>query len=284
MQADTPAANEVYKLPPRLFDARCKACWLTLAALALVVASFWSLDLQWAQFFSWDALGKMGRFIAELFAPEVSPAFLRKLAVATLETLAMSALGTLLAVVGGLALALPASMAVAADPAQTPGLMRRSARRGTRLLLNALRSIPELVWATLLLVSAGLGPFAGTLALALHTTGVLGRLFAESLENAPPGPGLALRVRGVSEARVFWYASLPQVLPQLLSYTLYRWENNIRAAAVLGVVGAGGLGQLLSYHMGLFQMSETSSVLVAMLALVALVDALSYGLRSRLMR
>jgi phosphonate transport system permease protein len=145
--------------------------------------------------------------------------------------------------------------------------------------LNALRSIPELVWAALLLIAAGLGPFAGTLALGLHTTGVLGRLFAEAIENAPDGPAFALRVRGVDELRVFLYATLPQLLPQLLSYTLYRWENNIRAAAILGVVGAGGLGQMLAFHMGLFQMEETSSVLIAMITLVALVDALSYATR-----
>jgi phosphonate transport system permease protein len=154
----------------------------------------------------------------------------------------------------------------------------------TRLVLNALRSIPELVWAALLLISAGLGPFAGTLALAMHTTGVLGRLFAEAIENAPPGPGAALRAQGVGNGRVFLYATLPQVLPQLVSYTLYRWENNIRAAAVLGVVGAGGLGQLLAFHMGLFHMNKTATILGAMLLLVALVDALSYGARRWLTR
>jgi phosphonate transport system permease protein len=126
------------------------------------------------------------------------------------------------------------------------------------------------------LIAAGLGPMAGTLALALHTTGVLGRLFAEALENAPPGPAQALRAHGVGTSRVFLYATLPQVLPQLLSYTLYRWENNIRAAAVLGVVGAGGLGQLLSYHMGLFHIGKTATILAAMLLLVALVDVLSW--------
>jgi phosphonate transport system permease protein len=216
----------------------------------------------------------MGKFVAELLRPEVGVVHVGKVARAALETLAMSALGTLLAVVLGLALALPASKTWAGDSARWRGL--------TRLVLNGLRSTPELVWAALLLIAAGLGPFAGTLALGLHTAGVLGRLFAESLENAPPDPAVALRTRGVGELRIFLYATLPQILPQLISYSLYRWENNIRAAAVLGVVGAGGLGQMLAFHMGLFQMQETSTVLLAMMALVALVDALSYFSRKKL--
>jgi phosphonate transport system permease protein len=101
-------------------------------------------------------------------------------------------------------------------------------------------------------------------------------LFAEAIENAPQGPADALRAQGVGRVQVFFYATWPEVLPQLMSYTLYRWENNIRAAAVLGVVGAGGLGQLLSFHMGLFQMNKTATVLGAMVILVALVDTLSY--------
>ena len=272
----TPAANEVYRLPPKLFDARCRACWFTLGLLALVVASFWSLDLQWAQFFSAEALARMGRFLRELLSPNLEPRFWAKLLPATLETLAMSVVGTLLAVVFGLLLALPASRTHAQDPARW--------RWASRLVLNALRSVPELMWAALLLVAAGLGPMAGTLALGLHTTGVLGRLFAEAIENAPEGPGYALRVRGVGEGRVLLYATLPQVLPQLVSYTLYRWENNIRAAAVLGVVGAGGLGQMLAFHLGLFQMASTSAVLIAMIAQVLVVDALSYLARLSLSR
>ena len=270
------AANQPYKLPPPLFDARCKACWFSVAVLALIVASFWSLNLQWGQFLSLDAARSMGRFVAEFFPPDTSPAFVLKVAVATWETLAMSALGTLLAAAAGVALALPASRMHRDDPAR--------GRAPTRLLLNMLRSIPELVWAGLLLIAAGLGPFAGTLALAMHTTGVLGRLFAEAVENAPAGPADALRAQGVGPVRVFLYATLPQVLPQFMSYTLYRWENNIRAAAVLGVVGAGGLGQLLSFHMGLFHMGKTATILAAMLLLVALVDALSYVWRRLLMR
>jgi phosphonate transport system permease protein len=277
----TDAANPPYKLPPRMFDARCRACWFSLGLLVLVVASFWSLDLQWAQFLSLEAAASMGRFVAEFFPPDLSGPFVHKVMVGTWETLAMSVLGTLLAAVAGLALALPASHAPTqhADAAR-PGW----ARTPTRWALNALRSIPELVWAALLLISAGLGPFAGTLALALHTTGVLGRLFAEAIENAPPGPADALRVQGVPAGRVFWYATLPQVLPQLMSYTLYRWENNIRAAAVLGVVGAGGLGQLLAFHMGLFQMHKTATLLAAMLLMVAVVDAASHASRRVLTR
>jgi phosphonate transport system permease protein len=270
------AANPPYKLPPPLFSARCKACWFSAALVLLVVASFWSLDLQWAQFLSLEAAQSMGRFLAEFVPPDTAPEFLKKVALGTWETLAMSALGTVLAALAGLALALPASRLHEGDAAH--------GRAPTRLLLNALRSIPELVWAALLLISAGLGPFAGTLALALHTTGVLGRLFAEAIENAPPGPGDALRAQGVGNGRVFLYATLPQVLPQLMSYTLYRWENNIRAAAVLGVVGAGGLGQLLAFHMGLFHMNKTATILAAMLLLVAFVDAASHGSRRLLTR
>jgi len=271
-----PAANEPYRLPPPLFDARCKACWFSVGLVALVVASFWSLDLQWGAFLSSDASRSMARFVGEFFPLDLSAAFVRKVIAASLETLAMSALGTLLAAGFGLLLALPASRTHDGDPAR--------ARAPTRLLLNALRAVPELVWAALLLISAGLGPFAGTLALALHTTGVLGRLFAEAIENAPHGPAAALRTQGVGTVRVLLYATLPQVLPQLISYALYRWENNIRAAAILGVVGAGGLGQLLSFHMGLFQMGKTATVLLAMLLLVAVVDALSYAIRRLLSR
>jgi phosphonate transport system permease protein len=271
-----PAANRRYRLPPPLFDARCKACWLVAGVLALVVASFATLDLHLAELLSPDALASMGRFLAEFAPPDLGAPFVRRVVVAAWETLAMSALGTLLAAIAGVLLALPASRLYAGDVARGRG--------AARWLLNALRSVPELVWAAMLLIAAGLGPFAGTLALAVHTSGVLGRLFAEAIENAPPGPAAALRTQGAGVARMFLYATLPQVLPQLMSYTLYRWENNIRAAAVLGVVGAGGLGQLLAFHMGLFQMQKTATVLIAMLLLVALVDGASYAWRRALTR
>lgn len=250
--------------------------FLLLAMLALIVASFVTLGLKWGEFLSLEAFRSMGRFVAEFFPINTDEAFLLRVGWGTVETLAMSLMGTVLAAIAGLALAIPASKLHSNDK----GYLRTP----TRWLLNALRSIPELVWAALLLISAGLGPFAGTLALALHTTGVLGRLFAESIENAPPEPADALRTQGIGNLKVFYFTTLPQVLPQLMSYALYRWENNIRAAAILGVVGAGGLGQLLSFHMGLFQMGKTATVLAAMLLLVAIVDSMSYHLRRKMTR
>ena len=266
------ARNTHNSMPPA--PARQLSTWLLMVGLvALVVASFASLPLQFSEFFTAAAWSTIAEFLAGFAPPETATPFLLKTANATIETLSMSALGTLLAVVAGLAMALPAAGKFGAAP-----------RAAIRALLNVLRSIPELVWASLMLVAAGLGPFGGTLALALHTSGVLGRLFADALENAEPLPQQTLITNGASPLAAFFYATFQQTVPQMLSYTLYRWENNIRAAAVLGVVGAGGLGQMLKYHLSLFQMQDAATVIIAMLLLVALVDAISFVLRRTLTR
>jgi phosphonate transport system permease protein len=246
---------------------------LLAGLVALVVLSFATLPLRWDAFFTLDAARSSLEFLRGFAPPDLSPAFLNKVAWGAAETLSMSTLGTLIAALAGVALALPAG-----------GRFGRFARAATRLVLNVSRSIPELVWASILLIAAGLGPFAGTLALALHTSGVLGRLFADALENTSPLPEASLRINGARPLAAFFYAALPQTLPQMMSYTLYRWENNIRAAAILGVVGAGGLGQMLKYHLSLFQMHQAATVILAMLVLVAIVDAISFMLRRAMTR
>ncbi|NEX64067.1 phosphonate ABC transporter, permease protein PhnE [Noviherbaspirillum sp. 17J57-3] len=257
--------------------ARPAISWSTVALLLglvlLAAASFISLPLNWKALASLEAIRTTKEFLLGFARLDTSAGFLRKLATGTAETLAMSALGTLLAALAGLLLALPAS-----------GRAGPAARLPVRMVLNVFRSIPELVWASMLLIAAGLGPFAGTLALALHTAGVLGRLFADAMENTPALPETSLRLNGASSLAAFLYAVLPQAAPQMLSYTLYRWENNIRAAAVLGVVGAGGLGQMLKYHLSLFQMPQAASVIVAMLLMVAAVDGVSFWMRRGMMR
>lgn len=252
----------------------CLHCWTTLLLLAVVVwASFAFLSLDLARLFSAESGRGMLQFVGRFFPPDTSAGFLRKIATGTMQTLAISALGTLLAAGAGLLLALPAA-----------GRLGPVFKALTRFLLNALRSVPELVWAALMVLAAGLGPFAGTLALALHTSGVLGRLFAESLENAPPEPARALLENGADSALSFVYGTLPAITPQLIAYSLYRWEMNIRMATVLGFVGAGGLGQMLYYELSLLHEAQASTVIIAMLALVVLVDAASAWVRRSQMR
>lgn len=234
-------------------------------------ASFAYLALDFGQLFSAEAGAQMLKYVVSFFPPDMSADYVEQTWRGTLETVAISAIGTLLAAALGLLLALPASGRFGIVP-----------RAIARLILNFLRSIPELVWAALMVFAAGLGPFAGTLALAWHTTGVIGRLFAETLENAPPGPAQALRFSGSRPALAFLYGTMPGVVPQLVAYSLYRWETNIRMAAILGFVGAGGLGQMLYMSLSLFQQPQAMTIILAMLALVVLVDAASAWLRQHL--
>ena len=246
---------------------------IPIGLVAAVVAAFTFLQLESAALLSRDGLGQMAAYASGFMAPDLSPAHLQAIGLGALETLAMSAVGTVLAALAGLLLALPA--------AGRFGLLPQAA---SRLLLNALRAIPELVWAALMVLAAGLGPNAGTLALALHTAGVLGRLFAEALENTPAQPGDALRLAGSGRIEAFCYGTLPSLWPQLVAYTLYRWENNIRMDSVLGFVEAGGLGQMLYMSLSLFQEAQASTVILAMLLMVLAVDSLSAWARQRWVR
>jgi phosphonate transport system permease protein len=243
---------------------------LVLCIGAAVVASFFYLGIDLGELGATGNLDRMGAYTQRFLSPDLSPGHLQAIGHGALETIAMSALGTLLAAVFGLLLALPAA-----------GRFGWPLQSASRLVLNALRAVPELVWAALMVLAAGLGPNAGTLALALHTTGVLGRLFAEALENTPPQPAEAIRLQGGNAVSAFCYGTLPNLLPQLLAYILYRWENNIRMASVLGFVGAGGLGQMLYVSLSLFQEAQASTVILAMLLLVFAVDALSSWSRQR---
>lgn len=209
------------------------------------------------------------RFIHDFFPPDGD--MLAELVHGTLETLAMSALGTVLAFAAAALLAMPAA-----------GRAGTIAKWSSRLLLNLLRGVPDLLWASIAVLAVGLGPAAGVLALALHTAGVLGRLFAETLENADAEAEQALRQAGAGRVAAFTYATLPAVFSQWVAYTLYRWENNIRIATVLGIVGAGGLGQQLYLALSLFQQHKAASLIIAMLLLSWLVEQLSRAWRQHM--
>ena len=258
------------------------------AAVALAAGAAAFLRLPVGDLASGAPLRALAGYFASSFPPDLAPPFVRSLAPAMLETLAVSVLGTAIAAALGLVLAYPAALrlhasaesAAAPRPARAAGLAAFAwTARGA---MNLARTLPELLWALLLVLAVGLGPFAGALALGIHTAGVLGRLYSEALEEVAPGPVAALRAGGASDAAATVLGALPQALPQLVAYTLYRWEVNVRAAAVLGIVGAGGLGQQLHVSLALFQRHRTLTLLLVILALVVAVDLASGALRKRL--
>lgn len=190
---------------------------------------------------------------------------------ATLETVQMALAGTVLALLA----AFPLGFLAARNTAP-----HASVYYLVRAALNFIRTIPDLVLGLLFVAAVGLGAFAGTLALAIHTATVLGKLLSESVENIDEGVVEAIRATGAGHLQVLSFAVLPQILPDLISFTLYRLETNIRAASVLGLIGAGGIGYLMNTSFRIFQYQEAAAIVVVLIALVMLVDHLSSRLRS----
>ena len=151
---------------------------------------------------------------------------------------------------------------------------------GARAIIGVTRAVPDLVWALLFVTAVGLGPFPGALALAVHSVGMLGRLFAEVIEDMDMGPVEALTLTGASRMQVFTHAVVPGVLPSLLGIALYRFDENLRSSLVLGFVGAGGIGFLLLTAMNLFQYQTVAFLLIVTFALVACAERFSAYLRS----
>ena len=266
--------------PARRDPAWAGRVFWTFAGLALL----WPA-LVLSEFKPWvllepGALKPAAHFVADFFPPRTDAEFLWLLARETWRTVAMATVGLTLALLLAVPLALLSVRvlslsALAGSMAWMPTVLRQT----VRWVLMLLRSVPELVWAALMVLAVGLGPFAGVLALALHTSGVLGRLYAETLENVPADAERALTDAGSGALAAFVYGSLPLIVPQCVAYALYRWEMNIRMAAVLGFVGAGGLGQMLYFHLSIFQQAQAATVLLAMLVLVFVVDIVSSRLR-----
>jgi len=237
-----------------------------------------------------DAWLQIGSFLRAWFPPDLTADFVRRSLWSGVETIAMSLMGTVLALLMALPLGTLASRTLAggapeSGTSQATRLvypLQAMCYWGSTLTLNLLRSIPEMFWALIFILAVGLGPFAGLLALGFHTGGVLGKLFSEVVESVDPQPIEALRATGAATGHVLAYAIFPLALPQLISYTLYRWEVNIRAATILGVVGAGGIGRDIYVAMSLFHYQQLSTLLLITLVMVTIVDYLSAWIRSLL--
>ncbi|MDO7642274.1 MAG: phosphonate ABC transporter, permease protein PhnE, partial [Reinekea forsetii] len=186
-----------------------------------------------------------------------------------LVTIQVAIWGTLLAVI----LAVPFSILSAEN--LVPVWVYQPIRR----LMDAARAINELVFAMLFVVAVGLGPFAGVMALFIHTTGVLAKLFSEAIEAIEPGPVEGVRAVGANGLQEIIFGVIPQVLPLWISYTLYRFESNLRSATVIGMVGAGGIGVVLWESMRGFQFANTCAIILIIILAVSLLDILSQFIR-----
>lgn len=223
----------------------------------------------------------IGSFVRGFLPPATAPDFLRDLLAATLQTLAIATAGIALAFVIAVPMAIVAtrSLSVAAIGPADGRWRGRTLRRGTRLLTMVLRSLPEIVWALMFVRALGLGPAAGVLALAVTYGGMLAKVYAEILESTDARPARALLQGGSGRTAALCFGLLPLAAEELVSYTVYRWECAVRAAVVMGFVGAGGLGQLIDQALKGFDPGQASSISIVFVALVMLADAISVVLR-----
>ncbi|MBD1874821.1 phosphonate ABC transporter, permease protein PhnE [Nodosilinea sp. FACHB-131] len=238
-------------------------------AVAVVIASAHGAEVDPQQF--WARLPQLGDWLVRLFPPDFSelPSFLG----AIWETLAIAIIGTGAAIVAALPLAVIVARNV--TPFKLLSLPLRS-------LLNLLRGIDTAIFALFFVSIVGLGPFAGALGVALHTTGSMAKLYAEVLETLPPEPIEAVEATGCDRIRTFTFAVLPEALPGLIGISLYLWEFNVRSSVILGIVGAGGIGYELLVSLKLLDFPRLCTILLLILAMVTLIDALSARLRQRL--
>jgi phosphonate transport system permease protein len=247
--------------------------WLSLCAwgvLLLILAGSWKgadmrpLDLV-------RDSGNMVKYASDFFPPNFSQwrFYLQEM----LVTLQIALWGTVLAVV----LAVPLGLLSSANIA--PSWVCQPIRR----LMDAARAINEMVFAMLFIVAVGLGPFAGVLALFVHTTGVLAKLFSEAVESIDVQPVEGIRATGANALEEIIYGVIPQVLPLWISYSLYRFESNVRSASVVGMVGAGGVGVILWDVIRGFQYAETCAVMIIIIISVTLIDLVSARIRKSVM-
>lgn len=240
--------------------------WAVL--LALLMMSWRGADMRPMTLFTES--GNMVTYAADFFPPDFRD--WRMYLSEMLITVQIALWGTFLAIVVAVPLGLLCSSNI------VPAWVYQPVRR----VMDACRAINEMVFAMLFIVAVGLGPFAGVLALWVHTTGVLAKLFSEAVEAIDPRPVEGVRATGANALEEVIYGVIPQVLPLWISYALYRFESNVRSASVVGIVGAGGIGTVLWEIIRSFQYAQTCAVMIIIVAFVVVIDVLSARIRAAL--
>ncbi len=241
--------------------------WLVWISLALLLVWSWSP----AEMHKWTSLITDASNMAQFAKGFASPNFhdwdlyMEEMII----TVNIAIWGTVLAIVFGIPFAILSSNNICPVWIVQP----------TRRLMDACRAINEVVFALLFVVAVGLGPFAGVMALFVHNAGVVAKLFSEAVEAIDERPVEGIRATGASKLQEIIYGVIPQVLPLWISHTLYRFETNVRSATVLGIVGAGGIGQILWENIRGFQYSETAAIMIIIIVSITVIDIISQRLR-----
>ncbi|RVW02400.1 phosphonate ABC transporter, permease protein PhnE [Rhodococcus spongiicola] len=242
---------------------------VVLAVLAFLGWSASDLGLSPQRFI--EGIPRLVEFLLRMFPPDLT--VIPGLWDAILTTVAVALWGTLLAMFISFFLALGAARNLLGHNPLVYAV--------SRTILSIQRSLPDLIWALIFVAAVGLGPFPGVLALTVYSCGELSKLYAEAVENIDPGPREALESTGAGLFTTLRWSVIPQILPEVITYSLYRLESNVRHAFVLGMVGAGGLGFELSVSMRLFQYHKVSAILIIIIVTVATIDFISSRIRAR---
>ena len=271
-RADTASRPTAHKAAvPRRFE---RPGLLQFAAWIGLVAFFaWSLEgAEISPLALWRGVPDMAVFLAQMVPPDISR--IGPVLLALLETFQMALVGTAF----GVLLSIP--LAILATRQHTPN---RAVYHCARGLISLFRTIPDLIWALFFVVTVGLGPFAGALALMIDTMGFCGRFFAEAMEEADEGPQEALSAMGAAHSGIIFSAVLPATLPSMINTALFSLEKATRSSVVLGLVGAGGIGLELKVAIDLFDYAQAATIMLCIFALVLLVERFSTALRQRVM-
>jgi phosphonate transport system permease protein len=238
--------------------------------LALLIVSAYKTGANFPKLFI--GLPEMGKLLVQMFPPDAG--YLSKIITPMLETIRMAVLGSTF----GAILAIPVAFFAASNVNKSVFLYYSA-----RFILNLIRTIPDLLFAAIFVAIFGIGPIAGILALSFFSFGLVAKLTYESIEAINPGPLEAMTAVGANKLQWIQYAVVPQVLPQYMAYVLYTFEINVRAAAVLGLVGAGGIGLYLDRTLNWLKYDQTSTIIIFTLVLVLLIDYVSTRIREKLL-
>ncbi len=261
-------------LPPKRKRSRIKTARNFVIAAAIIVFYIWTfsgIEMDWGRVLSKTTVQNWNRIIPKFFAPDFS--YGGKVIIKMIETLFIAYVGSLMAAI----LAVPFAFFAASNI-----IKNRFWSTFGKWILNAIRTFPEILLALVFVVAIGPGPFAGVMAIGVHSIGMLGKLYTEAIESIDMNVVQAMEANGANKIQILFYGIIPQVIPEFLSYAIYRFEINVRASTILGIIGAGGIGTLIIIASTNRNWDQVGMILLVVILVVIAFDYISTAIRKRI--